>query len=277
MRLVRIAQHSPDALLLPEFGLLFRCFLKRFKRISNGWFSNSRRRLLHWPAHLRVGIVRLRRRKARRLLVNDDGALQLPVELRKIFLLFRIEVHHRARNNTRRARRPSRRRDRQGMLGRTHNAGAAFPTRPRTLHRPALQMSVHRAVLREHVPRPLVRLLELRRARQPRPDAVREVFEVCRRLAVLANLAENLRIRCRKGTLLVASRFRQAAAHRHQNQNHAAHKHTESTQAHSSTSNAIWIFATDSTTRQQAPAASYSLLRRSLPAQPFRARLRRLP
>ncbi len=84
-------------------------------------------------------------------------------------------------------------------------------------------MSIHRAIFREHIPRPLVRLLELRRPRQPRPDAVREVLEIRRRLAVLANLAENLGIRRRKWILLLAAWLSQAPAHRHQHQNDAAH------------------------------------------------------
>src|SRR6266481_5094383 len=96
-------------------------------------------------------------------------------------------------------------------------------------------MSVRCAILREHIPRPFIRLPELRRARQPRADTVREVFQVGRRLAVLANLAENLRIRRRKRALVVRW-CRQAATHCHQNQNNAAHQHTESTQVHSSTS-----------------------------------------
>src|SRR4029077_8563538 len=96
-------------------------------------------------------------------------------------------------------------------------------------------MSVHCAILREHISRPLICLLELWRARQPRADAVREVFQVGRRLTVLANLAENLRIRRRKRALVVCW-CRQTAARCHQNQHNAAHQHTESTQVHPPTS-----------------------------------------
>src|SRR5712671_3330277 len=101
-------------------------------------------------------------------------------------------------------------------------------------------MGVHRPILREHLPRPVICLLELWRARQPRPNVVRQIFQIRRSLAVLANLGQNLRIRRSKWTLLLR-RFRQSSAHNPQSQHHAAHQHANPTQSHSSTSNSIWI------------------------------------
>src|SRR4029077_10992061 len=230
-------------------------------------FANSRRRLLHRPAQNRVRFLRLRRRKARRLLINYHRVLQLSVKFREILLLLRVEIHHRSRNRSRRTRRPSRRRNCQCMLRRTHHPRGGLPARPRALHRPALEMRVHRPILREHVPRPLVRLLELRRTRQPRPHAVRQIFEVGRRLAVLANLAQNLRVRRRERILLIG-RPCHALAHRSRHQHHATHQHAPSTQAHSSTSNPFWIFSKGPTTRQSILPPSPTRFFKTRPCRP---------
>src|SRR5207248_8917535 len=84
-----------------------------------------------------------------------------------------------------------------------------------------------------HVARPFVRLLELRRTRQPLPDVVGKMLEVAHCLAVLANLVQNLRIRRRKRTLIFRRRPRRSGVHTQQRHNTRKHNHSNSARAHS--------------------------------------------
>src|SRR6267154_2939563 len=98
---------------------------------------------------------------------------------------------------------------------------------------------------------------------------------------MLPNFAQNLRVCRRKWTLLL-SRFPQSSAHRPQSQHQAAHRHADSTQSHSSTSNSIWILLLiplrDSQRNRRRPLAwPTRFLRRTQASQPFHAWLATYP
>src|SRR5260370_38617686 len=128
------------------------------------------------------------------------------------------------------------------MFRGTDDSRAGAPAGPRALHGPRLEVGVREPIFGEHVARPLIGLLWLGRASEPRTDAVRQVFEIGHQFAVLANFAENLRIGRSEGTSFVAAGFDQAASHGDHDGDDAEHKHTDSTQVHSSTSTEFWNF-----------------------------------
>lgn len=89
-----------------------------------------------------------------------------------------------------------------------------------------LEVGVGQTVLREFVFSPFVGLLELRRTRQALANVVRKIFEIFHYLTVLADFAENLRIRKRKGAFLI--RRRPCRARSHSDQGHRASEHKDS-------------------------------------------------
>src|SRR5260370_2238113 len=90
-----------------------------------------------------------------------DCALQLPLVLREVFFLFRLDADHRSANGAFGARRPAGRRQREHLLGGSDDSPARRAARPRGIDSSLLEGNVGEAVLAEHIPSPLAPPLPL--------------------------------------------------------------------------------------------------------------------
>src|SRR5882762_6499604 len=233
VRLVRIAQHRRNTFLLEKLVSRARRFLKRRKRRRCLRLPLHRWRLLHRTSQPSIQILRLGRRETLRLLVDDDRALQLSAKLLEILFRFRVKVHDRPARHSVGAGRPSRRCDRQRMPGWTHDARLRRPARPGMRNRPRLQVYVGQAVLPELGGGPIIRLLQLRRTRQPRPDLVGQVLEVLHHLTVIADFAQDLSILRRKRARFIPRRPRRSSPDYGQHEYRCKHNYDHSPQVHS--------------------------------------------
>src|SRR6266852_4284593 len=80
------------------------------------------------------------------------------------------------------------------MFRRRDDARARRAANPFVWDGVLLEMHVGQPVLLEHLHGPIVRLLQARRTCQPRPDRIRQIFEIAHQFAVLANLLQYLLI-----------------------------------------------------------------------------------
>src|SRR5712671_7461248 len=122
------------------------------------------------------------------------------------------------------------------MLRGTDDARAGAAARPGTLHGPGLQVRVAQPVFGEHIARPVVSLLELGRSGQARPDGVGKIFKIDHQFAVLANFAENLRVRGGQWAFFFGAGFDQTATRENHGSDAGEHKYADPTRVHSSTS-----------------------------------------
>ena len=106
MRFCGIAQDSSDALLLEKRCAHAAKFRHGRERRRHCGLSGKRRRSLHGADE--VWIVRLGRREAVRLLIDDDRAFQFAAKFFEILFRLGIDVNRRTTHGAKRARRPSR-------------------------------------------------------------------------------------------------------------------------------------------------------------------------
>ena len=107
--------------------------------------------------------------------VQNNLAFQFALVLVKILVARNRHKHHIARHRPRRRGRPRRRLHNQNRRIRARHPRPRIqllPAQPKLA--PVLQVRVLQANLRQRIPRPLVRLLQVRRTRQPRPNPVHQ-------------------------------------------------------------------------------------------------------
>jgi hypothetical protein len=195
MRLSGVSQDRHRALLhqkLPHSLHRFQIFIVW---IGNRRLTHRRRGLFHLVINFRVLIDHPRWRKRARFLRNYNGALQLSREPGELFRLLRIEVHYRPLHRSFRTRRPCRRGNRQRVPHRRNHARLRCPSHPPMLNRIPLQMHIRKPIFLEHLHGPVAGLLQQRRSRKPRPDAVRQILQIVHQLAMFPNLRQYPRIR----------------------------------------------------------------------------------
>jgi len=114
------------------------------------------------------------------------------------------------------------------MPGWTHDARLRRPACPGMRNRPWLQVHVGQAVLSELGGGPIIRLLQLRRTRQPRPDFVGQVLEVLHHLTVIADFGQDLSILRRKRARFIPRRQRRSCPDYGQHEYRCKHKYKHS-------------------------------------------------
>ncbi len=200
---IGIAEDGGNALGFEELIAESGQFLELNERRRRGRFALEGRRSLHGTQDSAVLDIGTRRRKTRWLAHDDDGALELAAVLLEVFFFADLDEHDRAANLALGARRPSRRSDRQRMLSRGDDAGRSGAARPGMRNGPGFEVDVGETVLAEHLGGPVVCLLEPIGAGEARTDVVREIFEILHGFAVIANLAQDLRIDSSKAPCIV--------------------------------------------------------------------------